>query len=180
MTVMAINLSRACTLAFACASACALCFGCGLISPSEPEPTVYFNLAAERVPTREKAVTGDGLSVRLRPVRAATHLKERIVWRESEVKLGFYDLRRWAEQPSDMIDVRLRRELFEKRRLLRSVASDAPILEVRRNRCVQQYCKPSWQPRRAIWEQFGIVSTMNIRIGVAVIGACCLTRLAYT
>jgi ABC-type uncharacterized transport system auxiliary subunit len=49
--------------------------------------------AAEAAPTA-------GMPVRLGSLRSATFLRERIVWRASEVEYGLYEQRRWVELPS--------------------------------------------------------------------------------
>jgi ABC-type uncharacterized transport system auxiliary subunit len=47
---------------------------------------------------------GDGAPVRLREVRAEPFLRERIVWRVSEVEYGSYEQRRWLDLPAHYVD----------------------------------------------------------------------------
>jgi ABC-type uncharacterized transport system auxiliary subunit len=71
-----------------------------------------------------------GPLVRLRRVQAAVHLKERIVWRRSNVEFGFHELDRWTQPPAHLVAQRLARELFERRSLRRALTGAYPTLEV--------------------------------------------------
>lgn len=44
--------------------------------------------------------THDGAAIRLHTVRGAPFLRERMVWRASDVEYGLYEQRRWFELPS--------------------------------------------------------------------------------
>lgn len=68
--------------------------------------------------------------LRLRHVDAAAHLRERMVWRSSEVEYGFYETRRWTELPGAMLEQALARELFETRGLRRTESALANSLDV--------------------------------------------------
>ena len=46
------------------------------------------------------AARGEPARVRLHTVRSAPFLRERMVWRASDVEYGFYEQRRWSELPS--------------------------------------------------------------------------------
>ncbi len=71
-----------------------------------------------------------GPLLRVRRVTAAAHLRERIVWRRSEVEFGFHELRRWTQPPAQLVERWLARELFERRDLRRALAGPHPTLEV--------------------------------------------------
>jgi ABC-type uncharacterized transport system auxiliary subunit len=51
------------------------------------------------------------LDVRIAPVKSPVHLREVIAWRRSEVEIGFYQQRRWAELPATYVERALGREL---------------------------------------------------------------------
>ena len=68
--------------------------------------------------------------LRDRGLNAPPHLKDRIVWRLSDVEVGVYDLRRWLAAPPQMVSTALTRELFQGRGLRRTMAGSAPALEV--------------------------------------------------
>ena len=70
------------------------------------------------------------LRLRLRRVEAAAHLRERMVWRASEVEYGFYETRRWTELPGTWLEAALGRELFETRGLVRDEGLAVPVLDV--------------------------------------------------
>jgi ABC-type uncharacterized transport system auxiliary subunit len=44
-----------------------------------------------------------GAPVRLRPVQGTPFLRERIVWRTSDVEYGLYEQRRWSELPASYV-----------------------------------------------------------------------------
>jgi ABC-type uncharacterized transport system auxiliary subunit len=71
-----------------------------------------------------------GPLLRLRRVRAAAHLRERIVWRRSDAEFGFHELRRWTQPPAQLVERWLARELFEDRGLRRALAGAHPVLEL--------------------------------------------------
>jgi len=118
-------LSLACVLGAGLLSACVL--------GGRPEPARYFR---PEPPARVESAldgaseAGSGAALRLHRVTSAAHLKERIVWRASDVEFGFYDARRWTELPSHYVEQLLARELFEIRGLRRATAGRAPVLEV--------------------------------------------------
>ena len=60
-------------------------------------------LAAAAADEREARV-GRGVPIRLRGVRAEPFLRERIVWRTSEVEYGLYEQRRWIDLPAHYVE----------------------------------------------------------------------------
>ncbi|MEO7328863.1 MAG: hypothetical protein ABI193_09815, partial [Minicystis sp.] len=60
----------------------------------------------------------------------AAYLDERLVYRDSVYELGYYQERRWTEEPSHYLARRLGRVLFEERGIRQVVGGSAPTLEV--------------------------------------------------
>jgi ABC-type uncharacterized transport system auxiliary subunit len=86
----------------ALALACLLCAGC--ITRDAAEPRFYHPDAATLgVPADPPSAGTSGAPVRLRPVHEAGFLRERMVWRVSEVEYGRYEQRRWNELPSQYV-----------------------------------------------------------------------------
>ena len=54
-----------------------------------------------------------GIAIRLRGVRSEPFLRERIVWRVSEVEYGLYEQRRWIDLPAHYVEQALGRRLRE-------------------------------------------------------------------
>jgi ABC-type uncharacterized transport system auxiliary subunit len=50
----------------------------------------------------------EGIPIRLRAVRSEPFLRERIVWRVSDVEYGFYEQRRWIDLPAHYVERALR------------------------------------------------------------------------
>jgi len=55
--------------------------------------------------------TPGAIAIRLRGVRSEPFLRERIVWRVSEVEYGLYEQRRWIDLPAHYVDRALRARL---------------------------------------------------------------------
>ena len=96
--------------------------------PGEPPLVRYFSAAAPLGALSVQPETAPAL--RMRRVSSAAHLRERMVWRISEVEYGFYETRRWTEQPVAWLERALEQELFEARGMTRSSAFDVPVLDV--------------------------------------------------
>jgi len=80
-----------------------------------PDPPRFFRpgsatLAAASADVVDAPST-DGRAVRLRTVRSVPFLRERIVWRVSEVEYGLYEQRRWIDLPAHYVDRALRARL---------------------------------------------------------------------
>jgi ABC-type uncharacterized transport system auxiliary subunit len=107
--------------------------GGGCLAPGAPERIRYFRpeipAGPSTAPAAPAAATARPVALRLALVRSATHVKDRIVWRTSDVELGFYDTRRWVEPPAAFVERALARELFEVRPLVRALGS-APSLDI--------------------------------------------------
>jgi cholesterol transport system auxiliary component len=114
-----------------CAAAALFTAGCALTSKSEPIAPRYFSperpaaAAPPSAPPREVP-----LELRLGRVYGSSHLDERLVYRDSDYQLGYYEERRWTEEPAEYLRRRLARVLFEERGLKHVVGGIGPSLEV--------------------------------------------------
>jgi len=111
---------------------------CALTGKSEAMVPRYFTLeppaqqattAAEAGP-RELPTAGVAPELRLGRVTAAGHIREPIVYRQSDRELGFYDDRLWSEKPSAYLERALGRVLFEEKGLRQLIAGSGPVLDV--------------------------------------------------
>jgi cholesterol transport system auxiliary component len=111
-----------------CTLAALFAIGCALTSKSEAIAPRYFS------PERAGGIARTGaksmVELRLGHIESAPHLDERIVFRDSDYELGYYEERRWTEGPEQYLKRRLERALFEERGLHRVVGGVAPTLEV--------------------------------------------------
>jgi cholesterol transport system auxiliary component len=118
----------------AAAAAASLLGACALTSKSEPLVPRYFSpdyLAGESAARAVPASTGaPAPQLRLGDVSGGTHLRERILYRDRDNALGYYEERRWTERPEDYLRRALARALFEERGMQRVVSGGAPTLEV--------------------------------------------------
>jgi len=78
-----------------------LTFG-GCVFRNAEGPRFYrpASAALDRAGEALEAAPTVGVPVRLGSLRSASFLRERIVWRASEVEYGLYEQRRWVELPS--------------------------------------------------------------------------------
>ncbi len=101
------------------------------LGPGEPTPIRYY---AADPPPGEALERAEGQrplpQLRLRRVRAASHLRERTVWRSSEVEYGFHETRRWTEMPATFLERALARELFERHGFRRTERAIGLALDV--------------------------------------------------
>lgn len=96
-------------LALICCLPLAACLA-GL-GPGDPTTIRFFSAAPAMEAGGERL---EGLpAIRLRQVTAAAHLRERMVWRASDVEFGFYETRRWTEQPAVWVQRGLVAELAQ-------------------------------------------------------------------
>jgi cholesterol transport system auxiliary component len=119
------------TLAIFIVTACAL-QGCALLGKSDPLRPRYFTLAgdaeaAEHAPS--SAAAGQGMRLALGRISSSSALRERILYRNGDHELGYYDDRRWSERPEVYLRRALVRSLFEERGLTRAISGAAPILQ---------------------------------------------------
>jgi cholesterol transport system auxiliary component len=123
--------------------------GCALTSKSDPMMPRYFNpdesrgrgqLAAST--TAEPEGETHGAELRLGRITAASYLGERIVFRDSNYELGYYEERRWTERPEAYLRRAVARALFEDRGVRRVVSGAAPTLDVELSEWVELRSPP--------------------------------------
>jgi cholesterol transport system auxiliary component len=105
--------------------------GCALTSKSDPLLPRYFS------PERHGEVAGPARAstkppgeLKLGRIEGASHLDERLVFRDSPNELGYYAERRWTEEPDEYLKRRLTRVLFEQRGVRHVVGGAAATLDV--------------------------------------------------
>ncbi|MEW6742474.1 MAG: ABC-type transport auxiliary lipoprotein family protein [Planctomycetota bacterium] len=110
-----------------------LCLQSACMWGGETEQPRYFTVEMGEVTAAAAAPAApvdEGVpALKLRRVAAASHLRERMVWRLSEVEVGFWESQRWSELPVAYLERALARELFGGGTLRRVAAGDAPALE---------------------------------------------------
>jgi len=125
--------SRGCALALLIVTAA----GCALTSKSDPLTPRYFSpdesrgrgqIAATTTEEREGETRAGEL--RLGRITAASYLGERIVFRDSNYELGYYEDRRWTERPDAYLRRAVARALFEDRGIRRIVSGVGPALDI--------------------------------------------------
>lgn len=99
------------------------------LGAGDATPIRYFSAEAVIGSSGARPVEG-APALRLRPATAAAHLRERMVWRVSDVEYGFYETRRWTELPVAWLESALERTLFEEHGVTRSDRAAAPTLSV--------------------------------------------------
>jgi hypothetical protein len=111
--------------------------GCALLTKADPTVPRYFTpessqataLTGAPVPSANASAAA-ALSVRIGRVGGSAYLKERIVHRDSEHELGFYEDKRWTERPEVYLQRAIEHSLFEARGLKRALSPAAPTLTV--------------------------------------------------
>ena len=82
-----------------------------------PDPPRFFRpgSAALEAAAEDQAdpPAAGGIAIRLRGVRSEPFLRERMVWRASEVEYGLYEQRRWIDLPAHYVEQALGRRLRE-------------------------------------------------------------------
>jgi cholesterol transport system auxiliary component len=111
----------------------ALAGGCALTSKSEPLAPRYFDPDLSSLPVAAadtENANANEPALRLGRVIAAEHLRERIVFREANRELGFYEDRRWTETPDFYLRRALADVLFERKGIRRVVGGAGLTLDV--------------------------------------------------
>ena len=86
--------------------------GCLFRTPDSPRFFRPGSLTLEATAGDEAAPPAPGgIAIRLRGVRSEPFLRERIVWRVSEVEYGLYEQRRWIDLPAHYVERALRARL---------------------------------------------------------------------
>jgi uncharacterized lipoprotein YmbA len=101
---------------------------CALLAKSTPVVPRYFSPEPTEASSTPSVTQRPQLAVRLGRIGSGSYLKERMVHRDSEYELGFYEDRRWAERPEAYLQRALESSLFEQRGFTRAVSPRAPTL----------------------------------------------------
>jgi uncharacterized lipoprotein YmbA len=105
--------------------------GCALTSKSEPLEPRYYSPEREPGPGAPAAAPVTSTTeIRVGRVSAASHLRDRIVVRESDVQFGYLDEHRWSERPDAYLRRALQRALFEERGVVQVISGEAPVLDL--------------------------------------------------
>ena len=99
----------------------------GCLSPSPPANPRYFLPNLDVTPPATDG-TSSPASIRLNRVLSAPHLRENLVWRVSDVEIGLDDMHRWGAPPADLVELSLRKTLYQNRRFQDS--SQGPTLQI--------------------------------------------------
>jgi ABC-type uncharacterized transport system auxiliary subunit len=102
--------------------------GCALLGKSDPIVPRYFTPEYDGDPASTSI--RPGLQLRLGRVEGWSHLRERMVARDSAREFFYFDDRRWMERPEVYLRRALARTLFEERGLSESLSGRAITLEV--------------------------------------------------
>jgi cholesterol transport system auxiliary component len=113
---------------------CLLLGSCALASKSDPWTVRYFSPESAGAEHGGAGQHADGraapLRLRLGRVSAGSHLRQTLAFRTAGHELGYYEDRRWTEQPQVYLRRALSRALFEQHGVVRVVSGGAPTLEV--------------------------------------------------
>ena len=111
-----------------------LCASCALTSKSESVFFRYYTLERVSPPgTTPNDTAPRKLQLRLGRVGSASHLKDKIAYRDAGNEIGFYDSLRWTEKPENYLYRTLSRVLFEQNQIQQIVGGAGPTLEVELN-----------------------------------------------
>ncbi|WP_437670364.1 PqiC family protein [Sorangium sp. So ce131] len=104
--------------------------GCALTSKADPMPIRYFAPKWEQAAGAAERGSTDGPRLRLGRISSSSHLRNRIVYRSSDVEVAMYEDRRWTEEPEEYVRRALAQALFEERPLVQAVSGAGPSLDV--------------------------------------------------
>lgn len=108
--------------------------GCALTNKATPLEPRYFSIelpAASRAEQGPMTSADDVLSgLRLGRIKAASNLKEEIVYRTSPYEVGFYPEKRWSERPETYLRRSLVRSIFEVHGVRQALSGVTPVLDV--------------------------------------------------
>lgn len=103
--------------------------GCSLFSRNEVMYPRYFSPDLPKA-TSKIGSKRSGVELRLGRVSAGSYIAEKIVFRESDYEVGFYDYLMWTERPEVYLRRALTRVLFEEEGLMSVLSGAAPTLDV--------------------------------------------------
>ncbi|MGZ3453790.1 MAG: ABC-type transport auxiliary lipoprotein family protein [Polyangiales bacterium] len=93
----------------------------------------YFSPAHISGPTEASApapTVGPTLQLRLGRVSSASHIKDKIAFRNSDYEIGFYEQLRWTERPDAYLRRAMSRALFEDEHVQQLVSGPGLTLEI--------------------------------------------------
>lgn len=112
-----------------CGGLALLLAGCAFFDRAKVRYPRYFSpdlpLATSKIGSKRS-----GVELRLGRVTAGSYIAEKIVFRESDYEVGFYDYLMWTERPEAYLRRALTRVLFEEEGLMRILSGAAPTLDV--------------------------------------------------
>ncbi len=116
-----------------CVAFLLLSAGCALTSKSDSIVLRYFT--PERVASPGGRATqgpaaNSNLQLRLGRVNAASYLRDKIAFRDSDYEVGYYDDWRWTEKPESYLRRAAGRALFEEQGIHQVVSGPGPTLEI--------------------------------------------------
>jgi cholesterol transport system auxiliary component len=116
------------SLRFACVVVLALGSGCALLTKSEPVVPRYFS--PESAEPAGPRATETGLELRLGRVNSDAYIRDRIVHRDSDFEIGYYDDRVWTDKPEAYVRRALARALFDERGVTQRLSGAGTTLDV--------------------------------------------------
>jgi len=91
--------------------------------------TVKAHLTSASTKASNNAAT-DMPQLELGRVTSGLHLRDKIAYRDAAFEVGYYDDRRWTERPEVFVRRELARTLFEEHGFRRTLAGQAPVLDI--------------------------------------------------
>lgn len=108
--------------------------GCALTSKADSVVLRYFTpermTARTATPPPPQGADSRNLQLRLGRVQAASYLRDKIAFRDSDYEVGYYEDWRWTEKPESYVRRAAGRALFEDQRIRQVISGPAPTLEV--------------------------------------------------
>jgi ABC-type uncharacterized transport system auxiliary subunit len=109
--------------------ALALASGCALTSRAEPAKWEWFTPEQTRQELTSAAI-GNKPAVHIRRVTSGLNLGSRIAFGDGGFETGYYDRRRWTEQPTLYVRRALERTICQEQRFRCDVDAEGPALDV--------------------------------------------------
>ena len=108
---------------------------CALTNKAQPTIPRFFSPELKQSASRDAAPpraagVGPVIELRLGRVQAAAHIREKIIYRNSEHELGFYDELLWTERPEAYLRRALTHKLFEEEGVRSIVTGAGSTLDV--------------------------------------------------
>lgn len=119
-------------------SATTLLSGCALTGKADAFSIRYFTpetvkphlTSANTKGANTNPNASDMPQLELGRVTSGLHLRDKIAYRDAAFEVGYYDDRRWTERPEVFVRRELARTLFEEHGFRRTLAGQAPVLDI--------------------------------------------------